>query len=914
MLMVVAVRGVGDGCGSGGDVVLGGDDGGGCDGVGWCRGSNRSVEVAAVVVLVVVAAAAVVASGDVGSAKRWLAVTLYNKNSEALKKQTLAQKKQTTHYGNVYQGLGVDVRPRAAVQYCLHALPISPYETRVDVFKYSLGRATDLRAGSEDSLNAKHQQAVKGLAECKASASNLRQYADGLRRVRGGNTLMIIYPLKKNKLNLIIDNDGTKGSHVTNVSAFDIKDFSSWKDRFLVYLDGLEPYLIEILKNGPFVPMSPLFTFTNQLTKPQKQWSPKDEKLANQDKRLKSIIISCLPNDIMKFVIKCATAKAMWTGLVLAHEELSNTRDTKIAVVRLRFNAFKALEGEKVNRTFTRLKYLLNDLENNGVSISQAEVNVMFVNSLPRKWLSMNQTQRTNNSIKNDTLAALDGKYNYEEGLIDKIYDDSDVEEDTRSSSEILADLNAEFHDRALLANQKRFYKRSGRVGSAKKILDKTNETCLLVINYDYKGKYKGLKAEIAILTKRIDSLSKGKSEKGLVADSFDWDEESMSSIDEGVTKVKAFMAIVEEEPSVEKGNARSGQWVKITIKKIARLNLVNESLKDEISDLKKVIEKWTSSKVTLDQVLSEQVPGNIVYALGGRGKRKDNTSLKEEPLPPLLKLSEVVPNGTSPELISLADLTQSSCVFDKPKKVPDKENSLNKLVSRKPYQSSKLKAQSSKGSSSRKAPLIPKPFINCKYYSFNDHHSDECEYYPGCDIYGSIAHETADCTKKPASSKRKPKIASQRSNKPTENGCSRYMTGVKQYLHRYSNESSPKVVFRDNSSGDTEGYGSMNCNGINFTKVAYVNGLKHNLISINLLCDANFKVLFIKTQETIFNQNNKVVLIAPRRRDVYVIDMSSYNEESNACFFSKASNSVNWLWNKRLSPLNFKNINKLAR
>ncbi|GKD86080.1 retrovirus-related pol polyprotein from transposon TNT 1-94, partial [Tanacetum coccineum] len=40
---------------------------------------------------------------------------------------------------------------------------------------------------------------------------------------------------------------------------------------------------------------------------------------------------------------------------------------------------------------------------------------------------------------------------------------DSDIEEDQRSSSEFLADLKAEFHERALLANQRRFYKRSGR-------------------------------------------------------------------------------------------------------------------------------------------------------------------------------------------------------------------------------------------------------------------------------------------------------------------------------------------------------------------------------------------------------------------------------------------------------------------
>ncbi|GKA74107.1 retrovirus-related pol polyprotein from transposon TNT 1-94, partial [Tanacetum coccineum] len=110
-----------------------------------------------------------------------------------------------------------------------------------------------------------------------------------------------------------------------------------------------------------------------------------------------------------------------------------------------------------------------------------------------------------------------------------------------------------------------------------------------------------------------------------------------------------------------------------------------------------------------------------------------------------------------------------------------------------------------------------------------------------------------------------------------------------------YSKESGPKVVFGDNSLGDTEGYSLVNYNGITFTRVAYVNGLKHNLISISQLCDANFKVLFTKTQGTIFNQNDEVVLIAPRRRDVYVIDMSSFNKESNTWIpsltFSKDKN-----------------------
>ncbi|GJS50926.1 retrovirus-related pol polyprotein from transposon TNT 1-94 [Tanacetum coccineum] len=216
----------------------------------------------------------------------------------------------------------------------------------------------------------------------------------------------------------------------------------------------------------------------------------------------------------------------------------------------------------------------------------------------------MNQTKRANNSIKNDCLSTLYGKYNYEEGLIDQIYEsetqrfniqassskalisnnkfhdsDSDVEEDQRTSNEFMADLNAEYHERALLANQKRFYKRSGRVGSARKPIDKTKETCFAcgktshfqkdcpsnktstpsysssnnsfnkpkpytppfnqtssqnTSNHqkDYKGKYKGFKAKMVVLTKRISDLIKGKSkkgknemgksDKGLIAESFD--------------------------------------------------------------------------------------------------------------------------------------------------------------------------------------------------------------------------------------------------------------------------------------------------------------------------------------------------------------------------------------------------------
>ncbi|GKA79331.1 hypothetical protein Tco_0785927 [Tanacetum coccineum] len=83
------------------------------------------------------------------------------------------------------------------------------------------------------------------------------------------------------------------------------------------------------------------------------------------------------------------------------------------------------------------------------------------------------------------------------------------------------------------------------------------------------------------------------------------------------------------------------------------------------------------------------------------------------------------------------------------------------------------------------------------------------------------------------------------RSKTPTKSGCSRHMTSVKSYLHKYVELLEPKVVFRDDTTCTTKCYGSIKCNGIVFTKVAFVNGLRYNLIGISQLCDAKYIVQF---------------------------------------------------------------------
>ncbi|GJT96980.1 putative reverse transcriptase domain-containing protein [Tanacetum coccineum] len=64
----------------------------------------------------------------------------------------------------------------------------------------------------------------------------------------------------------------------------------------------------------------------------------------------------------------------------------------------------------------------------------------------------------------------------------------------------------------------------------------------------------------------------------------------------------------------------------------------------------------------------------------------------------------------------------------------------------------------------------------------------------------------------------------------------------------------------------------------------------------LEMTLHAQLKVMalsnFDEKKGTIFNSNKEVVMIAPRVRDVYVLDMTSSAQES--CFFAKASDSLN--------------------
>ncbi|GJS02866.1 retrovirus-related pol polyprotein from transposon TNT 1-94 [Tanacetum coccineum] len=219
----------------------------------------------------------------------------------------------------------------------------------------------------------------------------------------------------------------------------------------LCYLTGMEPYYIQCIKDGLFK-----LKIAEGADKPEAQWTSDERRVVNQDQRFKSIIISCLPDDIMESVISCEIAKDTWTDLVHSFEGPYDTKENRIMDLKLKYQTFKAKSSETLSQTYTHYKTLLNELANDGVTLSKHEINVGFEILRYKKAL-----------ITTPSDSPISTAF-FSNNIVQDFQENSDNEADERTSEEYLRDMDIEFHERALLANSKHFIKRKNNFSSQK--------------------------------------------------------------------------------------------------------------------------------------------------------------------------------------------------------------------------------------------------------------------------------------------------------------------------------------------------------------------------------------------------------------------------------------------------------------
>ncbi|GJX01557.1 hypothetical protein Tco_0185470 [Tanacetum coccineum] len=328
---------------------------------------------------------------------------------------------------------------------------------------------------------------------------------------------------------------------------------------------------------------------------------------------------------------------------------------------------------------------------------------------------------------------------------------------------------------------------------------------------------------------------------------------------------VKALMALADDELTVGKSHASNGEWVDLTIIKVNTLLSMDEEADcEQIPYQKKKVlggELFTESSSKMNENENIFIPASMGYDQEMVLKTKDWVERlnPDNKLPNINTGRILVPESqavneslksTKMELLQAQRILYRIICKREDQRTSDHEMYIASLK-----RSENYKAQPYEYASSSKQILKAKakPFPPCTYYGFNDHRHGDYRNYPEYGICGSYDHFTsghncviqirggvlAESSQSNESSicvkcdtcrstinsttdhnefdhfKRGEKIQAAKAMEPIwylDSGCSRSMTGVKSYLHKYVEQPDPKVVFGDNTSCITKRYGLINC------------------------------------------------------------------------------------------------------
>ncbi|KAI3739799.1 hypothetical protein L2E82_30211 [Cichorium intybus] len=148
------------------------------------------------------------------------------------------------------------------------------------------------------------------------------------------------------------------------------------------------------------------------------------------------------------------------------------------------------------------------------------------------------------------------------------------------------------------------------------------------------------------------------------------------------------------------------------------------------------------------------------------------------------------------------------------------------------------------------------------------------------------------------------------------DSGCSRHMTGKKEYLRDYRTlDDAGNVRFGNNETCPIRGYGKITNGEFTISRVAFVEGLKHTLVSISQLVVGTGNAVTFNNQGSVITkeETKEVLLKSERKGSMFPLNLKPVTGGQSLCLLSKANTDVSWLWHRRLAHLNFKDLNKLA-
>nr|GFC14593.1 retrovirus-related Pol polyprotein from transposon TNT 1-94 [Tanacetum cinerariifolium] len=145
------------------------------------------------------------------------------------------------------------------------------------------------------------------------------------------------------------------------------------------------------------------------------------------------------------------------------------------------------------------------------------------------------------------------------------------------------------------------------------------------------------------------------------------------------------------------------------------------------------------------------------------------------------------------------------------------------------------------------------------------------------------------------------------------DSGCSKHMIGNLKLLINFVWKFLGTVRFGNDHIVAILGFGDLQWGNILITRVYFVEGLGHKF-SVGQFYDSDLEVAFRRNKCFVRNLEGVNLLKGNCTIILYTINLHEMASASPICLMARASFTKSWLWNQRLSHLNFDTINDLAK
>ena len=144
-------------------------------------------------------------------------------------------------------------------------------------------------------------------------------------------------------------------------------------------------------------------------------------------------------------------------------------------------------------------------------------------------------------------------------------------------------------------------------------------------------------------------------------------------------------------------------------------------------------------------------------------------------------------------------------------------------------------------------------------------------------------------------------------------------MTGDRRLLSDFQSINGSYVSFAGPKGGNITGMGNVVNGNITLEKVNYVEQLKHNLMSVSQICYKGNPVHFTEKEALILKPGftipeEWILLKAPRKRDIYGLELGIDDSSEPTCLLTKASESDSLLWHRRMGHIHFRKMNYITK